>query len=243
MTRASTATTPSPAGRTMSGLTSSSAIVVAGVEGETLHRHDRVDDGVDVAGGSATRASEQRGTLRLVDHGAALRLGERRHAERHVVEHLGEDATRPVHDRGPERRLVREPEDHLGHRVGDHRLDDHAVDATRAAPTPARVRPGCDTRCGPRAPRRRRARPARGRTCARCPATGPSSPPATRGCARREPRRPRTSRRAPRRSGSRTPRAAVSPLPRPAGPCPSSSTGSRGSAAASRRRISENGLV
>ena len=85
------------------------AHVAGEVEREALHLHDRVDERVDVDGLGAADAFEQLEALELGERAPRFVLGERRHAERHVAEHLDEDAAEPDRDDRAEQLVVETP--------------------------------------------------------------------------------------------------------------------------------------
>ena len=73
MIKASTATTPAPR-HDHEGVDVELGDVVADLERETLELHDRVDEGVEVAGGAAARAAQELHAAGLFHHGAAWAL-------------------------------------------------------------------------------------------------------------------------------------------------------------------------
>ena len=73
LTRASTATTPSPFGLTISGLTSASATAGPSAMRELRQRHQRVGQGVEIARRLAAIARERFQRRDFADHGSWLR--------------------------------------------------------------------------------------------------------------------------------------------------------------------------
>ena len=84
-------------------------------------------EGVDVVGGLAAEAGQERVGGDRPDHGPRLGLVEGGGAEGHVLEGLGEDAAEPEHDDRSEHRVALHAWDGL-HASGDHRRDEAAAD-------------------------------------------------------------------------------------------------------------------
>ena len=95
---------------------------------EALHVHDRVDERVDVGRLRAAHAFEQLVALELVQRAARLVFVERRHAERHVAEHLDEDAAEPDRDDRAEQLVLRRR---------------RSASRRRRSPSRTRARPRC----------------------------------------------------------------------------------------------------
>ena len=79
--------------------------------------------GIDIAGGPAAKAGEQRRALQP-EHGRAhLGLGRRQQQQRAVGQELDQDAARADHQAQADLRVADDAQDQLGHAVRDHRLD------------------------------------------------------------------------------------------------------------------------
>ena len=124
-TSASTAMTPSPAGRTISGLISASATV--GSSGELRQRHDRLRQRVEIAGRLAAIAGEHLEPAHLGDHLVRGREIDRREPQAAVAVDLGEHAAGRQHHQRADIAIDAIADQHLAE-PRHHRLHQHAFD-------------------------------------------------------------------------------------------------------------------
>ncbi len=133
-----------PSGEAMTGLRSTSTMSGSVVARAATARRCSSATAPRSTGGPPRTPSRSRAAAQVVEHRQRVVAVDRREADRHVVEHLGEHPAEPDHDGRPERRVAAKPDDELDTRDRP------------SAPRAGRARRGRG--CGPRRadrPRRR----------------------------------------------------------------------------------------